>query len=73
MRTAVGQTVGPAQANRGRLGHFIVTGSDPVAVERRAEQVLAGITVVVDSDAPARRTGSPAPGPGPEGEATHAP
>lgn len=74
LRTAVGQTVGPAQANRGRLGHFIVTGPDPAAVERQAEQILARISVVVDSDAPAHRAGSPAaPGPGPEREATHAP
>ncbi|MGW6462208.1 hypothetical protein ACWF94_40840 [Streptomyces sp. NPDC055078] len=31
LRTAVGRTVGPAQASRGRLGHFIVTGPDPAA------------------------------------------
>ncbi|MCB5911078.1 ATP-grasp domain-containing protein [Streptomyces pinistramenti] len=74
LRTAVGQTVGPAQANRGRLGHFIVTGPDPAAVERQAEQTLARITVVVDSDRAPHRAGSPAvPGPGPEREATRAP
>lgn len=74
LRTAVGQTVGPAQTNRGRLGHFIVTGPDPAAVERQAEQILAQITVVVDSDRAPHRAGSPAvPGPGPEREATRAP
>ncbi|WP_052770400.1 ATP-grasp domain-containing protein [Streptomyces sp. CNQ-509] len=74
LRTAVGQTVGPAQTNRRRLGHFIVTGPDPAAVERQAEQILAQITVVVDSDRPPHRAGSPAvPGPGPEREATRAP
>ncbi|MYQ96672.1 ATP-grasp domain-containing protein [Streptomyces sp. SID4946] len=67
LRTAVGQTVGPAQTNRGRLGHFIVTGPDPGAVERQAEQLLARITVVVDSNRAPHRAGSPAvPGPGPE-------
>ena len=74
LRTAVGQIVGPAQANRGRLGHFIVTGPDPAAVERRAEQILTGITVVVDPDHTPHHAGSPAgPGPGPEREATRAP
>ncbi|MGW6388932.1 ATP-grasp domain-containing protein [Streptomyces sp. NPDC055103] len=74
LRTAVGQTVRPAQTNRGRLGHFIVTGPDPAAVERQAEQILARITVVVDSDRAPHRAGSPAvPGPSPEREATRAP
>ncbi|MBV7674169.1 ATP-grasp domain-containing protein [Streptomyces halstedii] len=73
VRTAVGQTVGPAQTNRGRLGHFIVTGPDPAAVERQAEQILARITVVIDSDRAPHHAGSPVvPGPGLEREATHA-
>ncbi|WP_338682443.1 ATP-grasp domain-containing protein [Streptomyces acidiscabies] len=62
LRTAVGQTVGPAQTNRGRLGHFIVTGPDPAAVERQAEQILARITVVVDPDSASNHS------PGPERE-----
>ncbi|MER7043647.1 ATP-grasp domain-containing protein [Streptomyces jumonjinensis] len=74
LRTAVGQTVGPAQANHGRLGHFIVTGPDPAAVERQAEQILARITVVVDSDRAPHHAGSPAARePGPEREVTRAP
>ncbi|OON81890.1 hypothetical protein [Streptomyces tsukubensis] len=51
---------------------FIVTGPDPAAVERQAEQILARITVVVDSDRAPHRAGSPAV-PGPEREATRAP
>ncbi|MEX3104962.1 ATP-grasp domain-containing protein [Streptomyces sp. V2] len=74
LRTAVGQTVGPAQTNRGRLGHFIVTGPDPAAVERQAEQLLARITVVVDSDGASHCAGSPAvPGRARNREATRAP
>ncbi|MFK4222130.1 ATP-grasp domain-containing protein [Streptomyces sp. NPDC019890] len=52
LRTAVGETVGQAQTNRGRLGHLIVTGSDAATVERRAERLLAQIAIEV--------TGTPA-------------
>lgn len=73
LRAAVGQAVGPAQTNHGRLGHFIVTGSDPAAVERRAEQMLARITVVVDSDHTALRRITGCSRSGPRNGGTRAP
>ncbi|MCX4853705.1 ATP-grasp domain-containing protein [Streptomyces canus] len=48
MRTATGADVGPATSNRGRLGHVIVTGHDPRAVDDRADQILRQITITVD-------------------------
>ncbi|MDO0936605.1 ATP-grasp domain-containing protein [Streptomyces sp. DG2A-72] len=56
LRTAVGETVGQAQANRGRLGHLIVTGPDAATVERQAERLLSQITIVVTPGTPAQTT-----------------
>lgn len=47
LRKAIGELVGHAQANYGRVGHFIVTGLDANAVEHRAEQLLTQITIDV--------------------------
>ncbi|GAA2183445.1 ATP-grasp domain-containing protein [Micromonospora lupini] len=50
LRVAFGDVVGPAQANRGRLGYFLVTGADRESVDDRAEQLLAGITITIDPE-----------------------
>lgn len=72
LRSAVGDAVEEARANGGRIGHLIVTGTDPTAVQRRAAQLLARIAIDV---APSRRPweirpgvpATPTPGCGPEG------
>jgi biotin carboxylase len=53
LRCAEGDLVGPASSNRSRLGHFIVTGHDPAAVDHTADQILRRITVTVDTGSPA--------------------
>lgn len=40
-----GETVEPPRANRGRLGHLIVTGPDAESVERQTERLLAQIRI----------------------------
>ncbi|MFE9874385.1 ATP-grasp domain-containing protein [Micromonospora sp. NPDC005686] len=50
LRVAVGDVVGPAQANRGRLGYFLVTGADRKIVDDRVEQILGGITITIDPE-----------------------
>jgi hypothetical protein len=49
LRCAEGDLVGPASSNRGRLGHLIVTGHDPAAVDHLAEQIVRQITVTIDT------------------------
>jgi biotin carboxylase len=53
LRCAEGDLVGPATSNRGRLGHVIVTGHDPAAVDHLADQALRQITVTIDTESPA--------------------
>ncbi|MET8290069.1 hypothetical protein ABZV80_33345 [Streptomyces sp. NPDC005132] len=53
VRAEEGTDVGPATSNRGRLGHVIVTGHDPHAVDEQADRILRQITVTV---APGSRT-----------------
>ncbi|MGW4562308.1 hypothetical protein ACWEN3_07800 [Streptomyces sp. NPDC004561] len=48
VRAAEGTGVGPATSNRGRLGHVIVTGHDPRAVDDQADQILRRIAVTVN-------------------------
>ncbi|WP_185843705.1 ATP-grasp domain-containing protein [Streptomyces sp. WAC 05379] len=48
VRVAEGARVGPATSNRGRLGHVIVTGSDPGRVDYQADRILRQVTVIVD-------------------------
>ncbi|MFG2435791.1 hypothetical protein [Streptomyces sp. NPDC048508] len=50
IRTAPGARVGPPTSNRGRLGHVIVTGDHPRAVDSHAEQLLKRITISVDEE-----------------------
>ncbi|PLW72027.1 carboxylase [Streptomyces sp. DJ] len=47
LRRAVGERVEAPRANRGRLGHFIVTSPDAAAAERRADHLLAQVTIQV--------------------------
>jgi biotin carboxylase len=55
LRANAGDTVHPAQANRGRIGHFIVTGPDPSSVEDRARQLLDDINIDIDATHGAER------------------
>ncbi|MFE5923181.1 hypothetical protein [Streptomyces sp. NPDC056468] len=48
VRAAAGALVGPATSNRGRLGHIVVAGHDPVTVDNRVAQILRQITITVD-------------------------
>ncbi|MFH9968549.1 ATP-grasp domain-containing protein [Streptomyces mirabilis] len=47
VRVVEGAPVGPATSNRGRLGHVIVTGHDPLAVDEQADRILRQITITV--------------------------
>ncbi|MFE5084435.1 ATP-grasp domain-containing protein [Streptomyces mirabilis] len=47
VRVAEGAPVGPATSNRGRLGHVIVTGHDPLAIDDQADRILRQITITV--------------------------
>lgn len=49
LRCSEGDLVGPAASNRGRLGHVIVTGHDPAAVDHLADQILRQITITIDT------------------------
>ncbi|MGW4983589.1 ATP-grasp domain-containing protein [Streptomyces mirabilis] len=53
VRANAGAHLAPATSNRGRLGHVIVTGHDPRAVDEKADRILRQITVNV---APGSRT-----------------
>lgn len=48
--TIGGQAVVGTHSNHGCLGRLIVTSRDAIAVERHAQQLLAGITVEVGSN-----------------------
>ncbi len=62
LRTAIGDAVQDVWANRGRLGHFVVTGPDADTVDRRAELLLAQITIeVVPEPATPNGVGRPRP------------
>lgn len=50
LRTAIGGAVEIPRANRGRLGHFVVTGPEPVSVEHHAQRLLNQITIDVDPE-----------------------
>ncbi len=52
LRTAIGDVVHEARANRGRLGHFIVTGPDADTVDHHAKLLLAQITIEVVPEPP---------------------
>ncbi|MFJ8795081.1 ATP-grasp domain-containing protein [Streptomyces sp. NPDC102462] len=47
VRAVEGAAVGTVTSNRGRLGHVIVTGRDPRAVDDQADRILRQITITV--------------------------
>ena len=56
LRAAVGDPVQPARANRGRIGHLILTGPTPSIVEHHAQQLLDQINIDTDDDSLNSRT-----------------
>lgn len=53
LRRRIGDTIGPPTTNRDRLGHLILTSPDATALEHRADQLLADITIdVIPEPAP---------------------
>ncbi|MFF5265006.1 hypothetical protein ACFY4C_39320 [Actinomadura viridis] len=47
LRRRPGDPIGELDGNAARLGHILVTGTDPAAVDARADQLVSSINITV--------------------------